>query len=94
MAPVPMPKTWEQDMQRISQIDNATMLLYEQQFGAEVFRVVEDLKKHGLADATLEQTYKDPHNVLGIRIIARHLAAEAERISPEGIKPLIIMEPL
>jgi len=86
--PIPRPATWEQDVAKWVPYDQQTTLFYEQKYGADVRRAVEDLKNHGLEDQKLEAMARNPINVQMVRVIASHLAAQAERITPDGIKPL------
>jgi hypothetical protein len=85
--PPPRSSTWEQDIARIVPFDSETVLLYDQKYGADVLRAIEDLEKAGISDPMLKNLSQGA-NVLAVRITAEHLAAQAERITPDGIKPL------
>ncbi len=67
--------------------ERETVLMYQKQFDADVRRTTQDLKDNGVDDPFLENSVKFPTNVEDVRIIAEHLAAQAERITPDGIKP-------
>ena len=87
--PYPRATTWKEDVARSDAFDHQTILLYEQNYGARVREVTEELRQNGLVDNKLETfVVPTPPNVLLVTEIARHLAAQAERITPDGIKPL------
>lgn len=87
--PYPRPSTWEEDIARLGPYDRQTILLYEQDYGTRVRQISEELKQNGLEDKTLETfVVPTPVNILTITEIAKHLAAQAERITADGVKPL------
>lgn len=82
------PQDFQQYAAKASQFDKETVLWYQEKYGTDARRVVEDLKNHGLEDAKLETAVQRSFGVRDIEIVATHLSAQAERITPEGVKPL------
>ena len=76
------------DMARASAYMQQTVLYYDQNYEAEARRITTDLVAHGIRDKFLEDMVQaSPVGTLMVREIASHLAAQAERITPSGIKP-------
>jgi membrane protein implicated in regulation of membrane protease activity len=80
--------TFHQETQLLMAFEEQTVLMYLQKYGADAQRLVDDLEKHGLKDDILRRFVANPTNTIGVRIVASHLASQAERITSEGIKPL------
>jgi membrane protein implicated in regulation of membrane protease activity len=81
------PSSFRRDQESRAAFDAETVLWYDQKYGADTQRLVADLEEHGLKDDELKRLVAMPTNTVVIRIIASHLAAQAERITSEGIKP-------
>jgi hypothetical protein len=68
--------------------DEQTVLIFQQQkLGARAIEITKELEGIGLKDDLLRTMVEQPHNMIAIRIIANHLAALADQITPEGTKP-------
>ena len=91
--PIPRSATWDQDIAKLYPFDHETVLLYEQQYGADTRRIVKDLSEHGLKIDVLELLAPNPVNITGIRDIAAYLASASESITPDGIKPMPLLVP-
>ena len=88
MAPT-QGKDFQQYAAQSFQFDKETLIWYQEKYGTDARRVVDDLKSHGLGDdPRLEAAVQNVSSVRDIEIIATHLAAQAERITPEGVKPI------
>jgi hypothetical protein len=81
------PATPQQSLAEEIPYDNETVLIYQQKFGAQTHQVIEELAAHGLKDETLATFAENSNNMISVRAIANHLAVQAERITPDGIKP-------
>jgi hypothetical protein len=82
------PSNAQQSMAIKVPYDDETVLGFQKQFGGSAIEITGELEKAGLKDDLLKTMVEQPHNMIAVRIIANHLAALAEQITPEGIKPL------
>jgi len=68
-----------------SPYDEQTVLIFQQQkLGSRAIEITKELESIGLKDDLLRTTVEQPHNMIAVRIIANHLAALADQITPEG----------
>jgi len=59
---------------------NQTMSIYSETFGAKVIAMRNELAYKGITDGQLDSFYEHPTNPIGIRIVAEHIGALAERL--------------
>jgi len=78
--PLPRRETWDQDVQAEIRYMQQTMALYSQTFAAKVIAMRDELARKGITDKELDAFYEHPTNPIGIRIVAEHLGALAERL--------------
>jgi len=78
--PLPRRETWNQDVQDDIRYMQQTMAIYSQTYAPKVIAFHDELASKGLTDNELDSFYQNPTNPTGIRIVAEHLGALAERL--------------
>jgi hypothetical protein len=78
--PRPAPPTWNRDVAAILQFEDTTAAEFEASFGPEVRKAHDLLALEGLRDPDLEAFYRRPANAFQIDVVARRLAALAQRL--------------
>jgi len=80
--PRPAPATRDRDVDAILQFEDTTTAEYEAWFGARVRRTHDLLALQGLRDPDLDAFSRRPANAFQIDVVARKLAALAQRLVP------------
>ena len=79
--PIPRNRaTYDSDMHAFDRYSEHTMSIYSQMFARQVISIHAELARKGISDEQFDTFYERPTNPIGVRIVAEHLGALAERL--------------